>query len=137
MKNNTTSDIYPGLSYNDASAAIEWLCSTFGFEKKLVVPGPDGTIVHSELRFGSSVIMVNSPRPNEQRVSPRSLPGMNQMLSVFVDDPDRHHDAAAAAGAEIIHAPEDTPFGARGYAVLDLEGHRWFFSNYRPGSFWD
>ena len=32
------------MRYQDAPAAIEWLCSAFGFQKHLVVPGENGTI---------------------------------------------------------------------------------------------
>lgn len=32
-------DIYPALTYDDAPAAIDWLCAAFGFRKRLVVPG--------------------------------------------------------------------------------------------------
>ncbi len=54
--------IIPGLSYNDAPAAIEWLCDVFGFEKKLVVPGEDGLILHAQLVIGTSMIMLGSHR---------------------------------------------------------------------------
>jgi uncharacterized glyoxalase superfamily protein PhnB len=45
--------LYPGLSCRDAPAAIAWLRGAFGFEELLVVPGPDGTIAHAELKFGN------------------------------------------------------------------------------------
>ena len=32
----------PALRYDDAAAAVEWLCRAFGFKKHLVVPGEDG-----------------------------------------------------------------------------------------------
>ena len=35
------SSVIPTFRYHDAPAAIEWLCDTFGFEKRLVVPGDD------------------------------------------------------------------------------------------------
>jgi hypothetical protein len=41
----TTASVIPTMRYNDAEAAIKWLCEAFGFEKHLVVPGEDGTIV--------------------------------------------------------------------------------------------
>ena len=28
-------------------------------------------------------------------------------------------------------------YGARGYMVLDPEGHLWYFGNDRPGAFWE
>jgi len=52
------STVIPGLRYRNANAAIDWLCKVFGFEKKLVVPNPDGTIAHAELTFGSGMIML-------------------------------------------------------------------------------
>src|SRR5262245_9132636 len=92
----TSSNIYPSLTYDDAPAAIEWLCRAFGFEKRLVVPGPRGTVMHSELSVGPGVIMVSSPKPEADRIGPRGLPGVPQALSVRVDDPDAHFARAQA-----------------------------------------
>ncbi|MGV8744003.1 VOC family protein, partial [Pseudomonas aeruginosa] len=39
--------------YRDAPAAIDWLCRTFGFQRKLVVPGEDGQVLHAELTYAS------------------------------------------------------------------------------------
>ena len=55
----TPSDIHPCLTYDDAYAAIDWLCSTFGFTKQLVVPGPNASVVHSELSIGTGVVMIS------------------------------------------------------------------------------
>ncbi len=92
----TPSNIYPSLSYDDATSAIEWLCRAFGFTKKLAVSGPDGSIVHSELSLGPGVIMVSSAKPDKGRLSPRSLAGVNQALCVQIDDPDAHFARAKA-----------------------------------------
>ncbi len=35
---NTVASVIPCLRYRDAPAAIDWLCRTFGFQRKLVVP---------------------------------------------------------------------------------------------------
>ena len=135
-KVGTTADIYPSLCYEDAPAAIDWLCKAFGFTQRLVVPGPDGTIRHSELSYGNGVIMVGSPRADRGVVSPRRQSGVSQALSVCVDDPDAHHARAKAAGAVIVQPLRDEEFGARGYLAKDLEGHQWYFATYRPGAHW-
>ena len=44
---STPSTLYPSFHYDNAPAAIEWLCRAFGFRRRLVVPGPDGTVRHS------------------------------------------------------------------------------------------
>jgi uncharacterized glyoxalase superfamily protein PhnB len=48
------------MRYRDAPAAIEWLCTTFGFTATLVVPNADGSIAHAQLRFGNSMVMLAS-----------------------------------------------------------------------------
>ena len=131
------SDIYPSLTYNDALAAIEWLCQAFGFTKRFVVPGPDHRVEHSELSLGTGVVMICSPKPENGRHSPVGLAGVSQALSVFVEDPDTHFKEAVAAGARVVRELRTEDYGARGYEVLDPEGHVWYFGNYRAGEHWE
>ena len=135
---STPSDIHPCLSYDDAPRAIDWLCQAFGFTRRLVVEGPNGTIQHSELSLGTGVIMVSTTKPEASRLSPRQTQGRcTHALSVFVPDPDAHHRTAVAAGAKVTRPLQDEAYGARGYMVEDIEGHLWYFGNYRPGAYWD
>ncbi|MET0654682.1 MAG: glyoxalase, partial [Pseudoxanthomonas sp.] len=56
---HTTSTIIPCLRYQDAPAAIEWLCRAFGFQKHAVYA--DGAVVHhAQLVFGNGMIMLGS-----------------------------------------------------------------------------
>ena len=132
-----TANIFPSLTYDDAPAAIEWLCTAFGFTRRLVVPDDDGGVRHSELSLGGGVVMVGSPRPADARLARGSLPGTNVTLSVFVEDPDAHHDRAVAAGAEVVMPLTDEEYGARGYLCRDPEGNHWYFSTYVPGQWWE
>ncbi|HKY92663.1 MAG TPA: VOC family protein [Nevskiaceae bacterium] len=136
-KSRTPSDIYPSVYYQDAPAAIEWLCRAFGFRKRLVVPGPDGGVAHSELSFGTGVIMVASEKKEFRAVSPRRDGTVTGGLSIYVEDPDAHFAAAKAAGAQITRELKDEEYGARGYMAEDPEGHWWYFGNYRPGGYWE
>ena len=137
MSYRSPSDIYPSLTYDDAPAAIDWLCRAFGFTRRFVVPGPNNRVEHSELSLGTGVIMIGSPKPEDGQLSPRALTGTSQGLSVFVEDPDAHHQVAVAAGARVIRPLRTEEYGARGYMALDPEGHRWYFSTYRPGEYWE
>lgn len=130
------SDIYPALTYDDAPAAIDWLCRAFGFTRRFVVEGEDGQVEHSELSLGNGVVMVSSPKPDDGRIGPRNLAGVGQALSVFVADPDAHHAVAVAAGARVLRPLRSEEYGARGYMAFDPEGHLWYFGDYRPGAFW-
>ena len=131
-----TSNLFPSLTYADAPGAIEWLCRAFGFTPRLVVPGPVGRVVHSELSLGQGVVMISSPKPEQGRAAPLRGASRSHALSVHVDDPDEHCERARAAGARILREPTDEEHGGRGYMAADPEGHLWYFGSYRPGEHW-
>jgi uncharacterized glyoxalase superfamily protein PhnB len=122
--------------YEDAAAAIEWLEKAFGFATRLRVEDGAGGIVHSELEYGTGVVMVATVRAAESWRSPRALGGANtQSLFVFVDDVDAHCARARAAGARIFREVADQDYGEtqdRNYGAFDCEGHRWWFAQRLP-----
>jgi uncharacterized glyoxalase superfamily protein PhnB len=136
-KESTPSTLYPSFYYDDPKAAIEWLCRAFGFRRRLVVPGPDGGVIHAELTFGPAVIMVAGSQPDMGWVSPKRLTGLNSLVSMYVEDPDRHFAQAKKAGAEVLRDIRDEAYGGRGYLVRDPEGNQWYFGSYRPGPHWN
>lgn len=127
-------DIFAGLRYNNARAAIAWLIAAFGFEENFVVPGEGDDIAHAQLRLGNSLLMLGSARGDIFKTqTPRELGGVfTQTICAYVADPDAHYAHAKAAGAEILDVPADTPYGARGYVAGDPEGYVWTFSTYHP-----
>jgi len=129
----TAPSIVPCLGYEDAPAAIAWLKKAFGFAETLVVPGPEGTVAHAQLSFGSGMVMLGSKRDDALALgSPCDLGGVTQSIYVVVDDADAHYARALLNGAEIVRDLEDTPYGSRDYSARDPEGHLWHFGTYRP-----
>ena len=133
---STTATVIPTMRYNDAAAAIKWLCEAFGFEKHLVVPGEDGTIVHAQLVYGNGMVMLGSARESEfesLHKPPSALGGaVSQSPYIIVEDADKHYARSVAAGAEIVMEIKDEDYGGRGYSCRDLEGHVWNFGSYDP-----
>lgn len=133
MSAEISPNIFPGMRYQDAPAAIDWLAKAFGFEKQVVYPGPGDSIAHAQLRFGSGLIMLGSARDDELNVkSPRSLGGTSAAVYMYVEDVDAHYQRAVNAGAEVVRELADTPYGSREYTVRDPEGHVWSFGTYIP-----
>ena len=132
----TTPTVIPTLRYRDARAALDWLCRAFGFERHLVVEGADGVIEHAQLTFGHGMVMLGQAGDGEydaRMVSPGEIGGrQTQSPYLIVADVDAHHARASAAGAEVVMAPEDQPYGGRLYCVLDPEGYLWNFGSYDP-----
>ena len=128
--------ITPALYYDDAAAAIDWLCKAFGFEVRIRVDGPDGRVAHAELTYGDGLVMVGEAARTEKypyRRSPGQAGGANtQNLTVYVDDVELHHRRAREAGARIVSAPETVDYGPehwadRAYQCADRGGHHWWF----------
>ncbi len=124
---NFSSQITPQLSYDDASAAIEWLCRVFGFEELYRLEMPDGSIGHAELVYAGARIALASAYPEGGLGGPRALPHVHSSLQVDVEDVDAHFARAKAEGANVIQEPADQFYGDRTYRAHDLEGHRWWF----------
>ena len=131
------SDLYRGkgmssaLSYQDPKAAVRWLEKVLGFESLFVILDADDNLVHGEMTYGDSLIMIGTEWTEDHR-SPISINGKNSQ-SVHVqlargDDIDAHCAHARAAGATILAEPETQFYGERSYRLKDLEGHIWSIS---------
>jgi uncharacterized glyoxalase superfamily protein PhnB len=121
--------VYPTFRYRDAHAAIDFLERAFGAERK-DVHEDGGVVVHAELRFGDSLIMLGTVRENDYgKIAPP--PGSGSVY-VGIDDPDARHDRAVAAGAEIVRPLTEQDYGSRDFAARDPEGNLWSFGTYKP-----
>lgn len=134
---NPRSTVIPAMRYRDAPAAIEWLCRVIGFEKHLVVPGPDNTIAHAQLTLGGGMLMLGSASNGSEfgnRIrQPDEIGGFEtQSAYVVVADADAVHARARAAGWTIVIALKDEGYGGRGFSGLDPEGRLWNVGTYDP-----
>ena len=131
--------ISSALYYSDPAAAIDWLCKAFGFQVRIKVEGEGGAIVHSELEFGTGLIMVSGLGRSKVGASPASLDGKNtQTLFVYVDDVEAHCVKAREAGAKVLTEPKTSDYGEdywtdRSCELEDLEGHKWWFAQRLKG----
>jgi uncharacterized glyoxalase superfamily protein PhnB len=128
MSRTNLPTIGPLLWYRDPHAAMDWLERAFGFERRMVVEGADGGVIHSELTLGDGYVMVVGP-PTGKAVSPMAFGGRaTQSVHVQLrDGVDAHYERARAAGAKIERIPETQPYGDRVYTCRDIEDHPWSF----------
>ena len=129
------SNIIPTMRYHDAPAAIEWLCEAFGFERRLVVPGEDGSIAHAQLTLGGGMIMLGSARDDHFGglvKTAREVGANTQSAYIVVEEIDEHYQKARAQGAEIVMEIADQDFGGRLYSAVDPEGYLWNFGSFDP-----
>ena len=121
------SPVIPAMRYQDAPAAIDFLVNAFGFKRNMVVEGENGMIEHAQLTHGTGMVMLGSTRGDDMFSDQGPI-----SIYVIVDDVQAHHDRAAAAGAEIVMAPEEQDYGGSSYTARDPEGNWWSFGDYTP-----
>jgi uncharacterized glyoxalase superfamily protein PhnB len=126
--------LFAYLSYRDAPAALEWFAA-LGFEVVARQDGPVGTVVHSEVRLGSVVLMVASADDDYDTAALKGRSTGNG-LYLRVDDVEALYERAIAAGAVSVFPPESTEWGSRRARLLDAEGHEWSLGSYEPGQRW-
>ena len=107
-----------------------FLQEAFDAEVRASFPRPDGTIMHSEVRIGDSVIEIGES--DEKEIRPCEL-------HLYVPDADATYARAVAAGARTLHAPVDQPYGDREAGVADPAGNVWYIATHgaqiRPEGF--
>jgi uncharacterized glyoxalase superfamily protein PhnB len=115
MHNRSIPDctVIPELPCRDIQKMTGWYARAFGFTLRVGIGDH-----RAQLNVGDGAVVLIERGTNAASCS----------VMVRVQDAQAHHDRAKAAGAEILRPPEDHPYGERQYTALDLEGHRWKFS---------
>jgi PhnB protein len=118
--------VTPQLALDNAAQTIEWYKKALGAEELSRSLGPDGKIMHAEIRIGDSRIMVNDVMMGQK--GPKALGGSPTGLWLYVADSDALFNRAVGAGAQVQVPLGDQFWGDRGGAVADPEGYTWWIS---------
>jgi uncharacterized glyoxalase superfamily protein PhnB len=137
MPETAGSTVIPSLRYRDAPAAITWLCDVLGFTRKAVYEGPDNTIAHAELTFGSGMIMLGSasnanPYPHTT-AHPDEIGGRTtSAIYVIVPDCNPLWERVRLANADVLQPLRTMDYGGQAFTVRDPEGYAWAVGEYDP-----
>jgi uncharacterized glyoxalase superfamily protein PhnB len=121
----------PHLVLDDATRAIDWYKKALGAVEVSRSPGPDGKIMHAQLRIGNSSIYLNDEMGGGK--SAKALGGSPISLWIYVDDCDALFNRAVAAGAKVPDGPmgqiADQFWGDRAGMVVDPHGYQWMIAS--------
>jgi PhnB protein len=109
----------------DAARAAEWYTTALGAHEVERLPVPGGKLMHVELRFGDSSVMMADEFPEMGVLSPLSIGGTPIVLELLTDDVNALWERAVQAGAEVLHPLQDQFWGDRQGQLTDPFGHRW------------
>lgn len=125
--------VTPQLTLDNAAQAIDWYKKALGVEEGARAVGPDGKIMHAELRIGNSRIMVNDAIMGGK--GPKAIGGSPASLWIYVEDCDALFNRAVAAGAQAagggMGKMADQFWGDRCGTLIDPHGYTWTIATHK------
>jgi PhnB protein len=118
--------ITPQLTLDNAAQAIDWYKKALGAEELSRSVGPDGKIMHAELKIGDSRFMMNDVMQGSK--GPQAFGGSPASLWLFVENSDTLFNRAVGAGAKVQMPLADQFWGDRAGAVADPAGYTWWIA---------
>lgn len=123
--------VTPHMVCEGAAEALAFYAQAFGAVEIGRMPGPDGRIMHAEMRIGDSRIMLAEAFPEYGSKGPLALQGTTVVIHLYVPDADAAWARAIEAGAKPVMPLEDTFWGDRYGQVADPFGHRWSIATHK------
>jgi PhnB protein len=115
----------PYLVLSGAAEALEFYKKAFGAVEVMRMDGPDGRVMHAEIKIGDSMVMIGDECPQSGHKGPKSLGGSSVGLMFYVDGVDAAFTKAVQAGATVQRPVADMFWGDRMGTVVDPFGHVW------------
>jgi PhnB protein len=119
--------VTPHLVLDDAATTLDWYKKAFGAEESNRAVGPDGKVMHSEIRIGNSVVYANDAMGGGK--GPKALGGSPVGLWIYTADADAMYNRAIQAGATQAPGPmgqmQDQFWGDRCGTLIDPAGYHW------------
>ena len=120
------STLTPSLILKDARKAIDFYKKAFGAEEIDVMAGPDGRVMHAEMRIGSSIFMMGEENPAWPTFKSAETLGASPIsLHLYFPDADAAFRRALDAGAKVEMPVQDMFWGDRYGKVKDPFGYTW------------
>jgi PhnB protein len=121
----------PYLIVKGAGEALEFYKKALGATEIMRMPGPDGRVMHAEIKIGNSILMLADENPAMNARGPKTLGGSPISIMLYVEDADSRFKQAVAAGAKVIRPLMDQFYGDRSGIVEDPFGHSWSISTHK------
>ncbi|HEX9256152.1 MAG TPA: VOC family protein [Candidatus Angelobacter sp.] len=123
--------VTPALVVRDAAKAIDFYKKALGAQELVRMPGPDGKIMHAELKIGDSIIFLSDENPQMNVKSPQTLGGSTCTLNVYVPNVDEQFKQAIAAGGKESMPVADQFWGDRYGTLTDPFGYTWGIATHK------
>jgi len=121
----------PYLIVTGAARALEFYKQAFGAAEVVRMDGPDGKVMHAEIKIGDSHIMLADEFPDMDARSPQTIGGTPVSLMLYLEDADAVTARAVSAGAKLLRPVQDQFYGDRCGTIADPFGHKWTIATHK------
>ena len=118
------------LTVADVKAAVNFYQKAFGFEKRGIMKGPDGTPVHAELTLRGTTLMLGPENPDRGMRSAKTLGGSPATLYLTTENVDKTMAKAVKHGATQHGPVMDMFWGDRCGNLSDPDGNSWMIATH-------
>ena len=121
----------PYLTVDSAENSLEFYNKAFGFETTNTMPGKDGRIMHAEMNYQDTLVIMFAPENawgGKTKTPANSNVESPIGLYIYCGDVDSLVNQAKDAGAELLSEPEDMFWGDRIARLRDPDGYAWTFA---------
>jgi PhnB protein len=115
--------VTPVVTFDDGAPAVEWYKKALGAEQISRHDGPDGKIMHAELKIGNARLMLHDAMMGGK--GPLALGATTVSFWIYVDDCDTLFARAVAAGGTAMMPVADQFWGDRMGQLKDPYGYTW------------
>ncbi|HEX3233433.1 MAG TPA: VOC family protein [Gemmatimonadales bacterium] len=123
--------VTPSIVVAGAAKAIDFYKKALGAQELTRFPGPDGKIMHAEIKVGDSIIMLTDEMPEHGSRGPRQIGGTPVSFFVYGENVDAAWKRAVDAGAKEIMPLVDQFWGDRTGCLEDPFGHHWWLAQHK------
>ena len=110
--------VTPVLTIHGAAKLMGFLQQAFDAKEVYRLPGPDGAVIHAEMKIGDSMVMLGEAT-DEWKPMPATV-------ALYVEDTDTWYKRALRAGGTSLREPADQFYGDRSAGVKDFAGNKWW-----------
>ena len=122
--------VTPSLFVAGAAKAIEFYKKALGAEELMRFAGPDGKIMHAEIKLGDSIVMLADEMPDMGGKGPKSIGGTPVSFFVYGENVDAAWKRAVDAGCKEVVPLADQFWGDRTGCLEDPFGHQWWLATH-------
>lgn len=114
--------VTPYLTIKGVARLLDFLRDAFGAQELHRSSGPDGRIIHAQVKIGNSMVMIGE--------AGEEWPARPSTIFLYVENADATYQAALNAGGQVVRELKNEFYGDRMGGIKDPSGNDWWIATH-------